>query len=526
MTTRIDVKSLSPVEKRALQAEYLRRHRSKAQRVAKYQPTERELGIAEELRAKWFPKQRDFFMSPSRRRVAFCTRRAGKTIGIALWFLVSMLENPTSLHLYLAQTSGAAKLYLWPELKRLIDEHALPFKTNETDLTIQHKRGLGMLILKGADKEDEIEKLRGPKWLKVALDEAATFGAYMENLITEVLGAALRDQMGHLIMAGTAGKIKAGIFYEACHGLRKRKSDGQPVYELHQWSLQDNPFLPDDAKNEDLIIDDEGFSGVDDPRFLREFRGVWAVGESERMFAGFTAEKNTYDAPLPLEHDWRYLLGCDFGWNDESAMAVIAYAPTCATIYVEEVWGAKRQYTDDIAAKMLGFKQLYGVRRFVGDTGGYGKNVVVHLQRDYHINVEHAQKREKMDHIAFINSAFQRGDIKIHATRGARLITQLQEVSWNENRTDAGNHERDDLCFSFVYGWRAAKSAGAGLRSLAPSSKNRDPLTQAATREKLNALRKPQRNDKHNWIDRVAGIDRNHPSRASEWGEMLGVGRS
>jgi len=435
-----------------------------------------------------------------------------------------MLESPTSLHLYLAQTSGASKLYLWPELKRLIDEYALPFKTNETDLTIQHKRGLGMLILKGADKEDEIEKLRGPKWLKVALDEAATFGAYMENLITEVLGAALRDQMGHLIMAGTAGKIKAGIFYEACHGLRKRKSDGQPVYELHQWSLQDNPFLPDDAKNEDLIIDDEGFSGVDDPRFLREFRGVWAVGESERMFAGFSMDKNLYDGSLPAEHSFRYLLGCDFGWHDESAMAVIAYSPTCATIFVEESWGAKRQYTDDIAAKMLEYKSLYGVRRFVGDTGGYGKNVVVHLQRDYHINVEQAQKREKMDHIAFINSAFRRGDIKIHKTRCARLIKQLQEVSWNENRTDAGSHERDDLCFSFVYGWRAAKSSGAGLRSLATSEANQDPLRQAAIREKLDALRKPQRNDKRNWIDKIAGDNQPNAGGSSQWRDMLGVG--
>ena len=525
MGAAIDVKKLSSVEIRALQSEYLRRARSKETRAAKYQPTAREMGIAEELKAKWFPAQANFFQSESRRRVAFCTRRAGKTIGIAIWFLASMLENPTSLHLYLAQTSGAAKLYLWPELKRLIDQYDLPFKTNETDLTIQHKRGLGMLVLKGADKEDEIEKLRGPKWLKVALDEAATFGAYMENLITEVLGAALRDQMGHLIMAGTAGKVKAGIFYEACHGLRKRKSDGRPVYELHQWSLQDNPFLPEDAKNEDLIIDDEGFSGVNDPRFLREFRGVWAVGESERMFAGFDEQKNTYEGPLPSGHGFRFLLGCDFGWNDESAMSVIAYSQTCNTIFIEECWGEKRQYTDDIAARMLEYKSTYGVHRFVGDTGGYGKNVVVHLQRDYHIHVEHAQKREKMDHIAFINSAFQRGDIKIHRTRAARLIKQLQEVSWNENRTDAGAHERDDLCFSFVYGWRAAKSSGAGLRSLAKTSQNTNPVREAAIREKLNALRKPTRNDKHTWIDKLAGIDSRYQGGQGEWCDMLGVGR-
>lgn len=501
----VDTTRLNDLERRAIQQEFLRRERARKTRVARYEPTQRELDLAAQIEGQWFDKQRAFFESPARRKAAFCTRRAGKTRGLAGKFLSSLLRNPTAMHLYLAQTSGAAKLFMWPDLKRLIEEFALPFKTNETDLTIKHLRGHGMIVLKGADKEDEIQKYRGAKWLFAAIDEAQSIGPFIEKLVSEVLGASLRDQMGTLVLTGTAGMIKAGLFYEACHKLRLRRSDRQPVYELHKWSLQDNPYLPEDAKSEDLIIDDEGFSGTDDPRFLREFRGIWAVGESERMFSGFSEERNVYEGALPHEHEWRTLLGCDFGWHDESAMCVIAWSRTSPCVYVCEGWGESRLFTDQIADQIMTFRTEYGATRYVGDTGGYGKAITVHLQRDYALNIEQAQKREKLDHIAFINSAFKRGDIKLHKTKCARLIQQLQEVAWNESKTNAGAHERDDLAFAMVYGWRAAKSSGAGRETLKRVRKE-DPVRAFALKEKQDALRKtPEGSRSEQWDSYVAG---------------------
>jgi len=516
----------SAITQRAIRREIVKRARASERRMQEYEPTKRELDLAGQIESRWFDKQRDFFKSTARRRVAFCTRRAGKTIGTAIWFLSSLLRFPTALHLYIAQTSGVAKLYLWPELKRIIHEFDLPFECNENDLTIKHKRGMGALVLKGADNAKQIQNLRGPHWKKVALDEAASFGSYIEELIMEVLGAALRDTNGELVLTGTAGKIKRGLFYEACHELRRRRSDNRPVYELHRWSIQDNPFLPDDAKNEDLIIDDEGFSGVDDPRFLREFRGIWAVGESERVFSGFTEAKNVYDGELPAGHDWRYILGCDFGWHDESAMCPIAYSRTHPCVFVPEIWGKSRLYTDEIALKMMEMRQRYHALNFVGDTGGYGKNVVVHLQRDYGIYVKQAQKREKLDHIAFINSAFQRGDIKVHRRHAKRLIVQLHEVAWNETRTNAGNHDRDDLCFAMVYGWREAKSLGAG-RSVPVEATDANPERTRLIKEKLDALKR--RDDTAKLSDFAAatvgdGSTRNHRGVSPAWRSMLGVG--
>jgi hypothetical protein len=527
MTRRdLDLDNLSPVEQRALLGDYVQRQRARQKRLAQYEPTARELSTAQELRRKWFPQQAAFFASGAKRRCAFTTRRGGKTIGTAIWLVSSLLEHPTSLHLYMAQTAGICKLYMWNEIKRLILEYQLPFKTNETDLTIIHERGLGAIVLKGADKADEIEKLRGPKWIKAALDEAASFGVFIENLIMEVLGAALMDQGGELIMTGTAGKKKEGIFYEACHGLRRRKSDGKPVWELHKWSFQDNPFIPQSAKNEDTIIDDNGFGGPDDPRFLREFKGIWAVGESERVFAGFQSDKNVYKEDLPHVHDWRYLMGVDFGWHDESAISIVAYALTCRRVYVVDSWAAPQQFSDDVARQVNGFRQKYGQRiRIVGDLGGYGKGIAVHLQRDHGLYIEPAAKRDKLDQIAFINSAFLRRDLLVHEQRCKELIKQLQEVAWNASKTDMGNHERDDRAAAMLYAWRAAKSGGSGSKTLSQDP-YQDPGTAFAIKEKQDALKKRPEGDPNEpaWL-RGDDDPTDAPARIrpSMWREIVGL---
>ncbi len=508
------------VEERALKAELVRRARRKEGARDRFAPTKRERRLAEELRRTWFDKQAAFYRSEARRRVAFCSRRSGKTLGSAIWFLADMLEVPNGISLYIAQTAGVARIYMWKELRELVERWSLPISFNETNLVMKHKRGGGLLLLRGADKADEIEKLRGPKYRKICLDEAQSFGVWVEPLVNEVLGAALRDEGGELVLTGTAGKNKEGAFYEACHGLKKRRS-GKPVYELHRWTLQDNPYLSELAKDEGEIIDDEGYSGPDDPRFLREYRGQWVIGDEERMFA-FDERLNVYEGPLPTGHNFKTGFGCDFGWHDMTAFAVGMWAQTNNVFYVPETWGKRHQYTDDVAAKATEFGFKYDSRLFIGDTGGYGKNVAVHLARDYQINILCAQKREKFDHIAFFNSALRRGEVKVR--RGDPVIRQLQEVAWNATRTGAANHSRDDLVFALLYIWRFAKNHGLG-KVAQPKERKLDAGTAFAVREKQEALRAPRDDGKPApaWVIGDTGAAANSARYCSDaWRVLLG----
>jgi hypothetical protein len=477
-----------------------------------YQPTPLELAKAADLRALWFPEQAKFFNSTHRRKVGFCTRRAGKTIGSAIAFCATLLEHPTGIMLYVAQTRDMCRLYIWQELKRYATRFDLPFEFNETNLTMRHSRAGGTLVLKGADKEDEIEKWRGPKWQLVILDESGTFGAHLETAVVSSIGPALRDNGGTLILIGTAGRKKEGLFYEASEGMRD-------IYEVHRWSLVDNIYLSEEAKDLEFIKKEEGLTD-EDPRFIREYLGRWATGDSERVFSGFSAERNVFSGKLPSGHDWKYLLGIDFGWADESAVTCVAYSPTHKTIFLIDTWAKKHAYPGDIAQVIENMKAKYGVRRYIGDTGGYGKAIVVQLAKDYGIMIQAAKKQEKLSFVEFMNSEFYAAKIMVHDSQ-TKLITQFTDVAWNDDRTDVGKHERDDMAFSAVYGWRAARNSGAGKTSIAEKA-GENPLLLQARRDKLEVLRRKPllAEDKEPWYDATNSAgpqDADRNSRPGWW---------
>ncbi len=488
----INVDALTEVEKRAIRREYLSRLQSEQSSSRELKPSSRELEIARRIDSELFEKQANFLNSPAPRKLGFCSRRAGKTVGLVREMCRVLLRNPTSFQIYFAQTSLAAKTYCWAKLKEIIRRLDLPFAWNEQDLWIIHKRGEGKLILRGAEDDDNLDKHRGPAYLRLYIDEAGHIRKNIEKIITEVGGPAMRECNGQALMTGTAGDQRTGYFFRACEGTILRKSDGLPVWEVHEWDLHDNPHIPPSAKIEANIIDEDGYDGPDDPRFLREYKRIWAVDSDRRMFA-FNPSRNVYNCALDPEHEWQSLLGCDFGWQDQSAIVLVYYSLTHPNVYIAESWAAKHQYTDDIAAKIMEFRARTGVTRYVGDVGGYGKGVQVHLLRDYGIHVAAAKKREKLDHLAFFNSALKRGELMIK--HGDGLITQFPRVEWNSSRTGAANHAKDDRCFAALYAWREAKSSGAASRIRKTKEVEHDTLTQLVIQEKLDVLNAKEQKD-------------------------------
>lgn len=470
--------TLNDVQRRAVLREYAARLQRASHRKKIYEPTELELAQADIIEKMWFDKQHAFFMSPHTRKVGFCTRRAGKTVGSALCIIRTLLLEPTSTCIYVAQTSKMARLLIWKELRKLVTTLELPFEFNETHLFMKHERAGGTLTCLGADREEEIDKMRGPKYKLAILDEAASFGKHFENMVIEVLGPALRDESGTLILIGTAGRKKEGLFYEASTGKR-------PIYEVHRWSLTDNTYLRPEARDLERIKEEEGLTD-DDPRYIREYLGRWVAADSERVFSGFNYDRNTYVGELPEEHNWKYLLGCDFGWNDETAISLIAYAETSPVIYIPETWARKHALPCHTAAAILNFQVKYGVRRYIGDTGGYGKAITVQLAHDYGIMMQPAKKHEKLSFVEFMNSDFFAGRVKVHQ-QCKDLIDEFNIVVWNPDRTDVGKRERDDLAFSAVYGWRAARNSGAGKTTFVEDEP--DTAQRRALRDKLAALK-------------------------------------
>ena len=97
-----------------------------------------------------FPQQNAFIQDTSRDLVAQCSRRAGKTNGMAIRFLNTMKKHPGSQCIYLALTRESAKEILWPVLLEMNENYNLGCSFVESKLTMKHPNG-SSLILFGAD---------------------------------------------------------------------------------------------------------------------------------------------------------------------------------------------------------------------------------------------------------------------------------------------------------------------------------------------------------------------------------------
>lgn len=469
---------------RAALKELLRREEVLANQKVASKPTEADQQKAQELLAAMFRQQREFFfyLDPKqRRRVARCTRRAGKTTGAAIKILITLLLNPRSVSLYVAKTTTVIRDTIWPELRRLVAEFDLPFEFNETNLRMAHKRSSGRAIFRGASDTAQIEKLRGLKLMLAILDESGTFGAEMEKLVVSVIGPGLRDQGGELLLIGTPGYFPEGLFYEASEGLRKN-------WVRMRWTLQDNPFLSDEAKDYKTILEEEGLT-EQDPIFIREWKGEYCLNTNVQMFQ-YDPAINSYIGPPPDGLVW--YLGVDFGWTDANAIVALGFSLFHPEVYIQESWDDAKQTSGQVAVVLQKFIDTYKPKRIIGDTYGLGAQTAGELWADHRIYVEQAEKHEKLKHIEFVNSAFRRGHIKVSRSTG--LHVELPRVLWNEQKTNAHNKAKDNIAFAMVYAWRqAAYVAGkTGDRKPLPELPGLEAFPQDELDAKLGLLNSPE----------------------------------
>ena len=265
-----------------------------------------------------FNKQVSFLRGPgSRFRNAVCSRRAGKTVGIAADMIDSALSNEEVNLLYITITQQQARAIIWSDLVKIIEEFELECKTDNVRLTITFPNK-SKIYIAGAKDRTEIEKFRGWKLMKCYIDECQSFRSYLKELINDIIIPALRDKRGQLFLTGTPGPVKAGIFFEYSQSKN---------WEGHHWTAFDNPHmhLPPALDLEEILKEERIIRGIDesDPSYIRETYGKW-VEDKDALVFKFNKAKNIYDK-LPTEGEWNYIIGIDIGYNDSDAIAVIGY---------------------------------------------------------------------------------------------------------------------------------------------------------------------------------------------------------
>ena len=414
-------------------------------------PTSKE----EAFLSRLHPKQLEFVNSPAKRKIAVCGRRAGKTTALLYMVMraIRSHENVTLPYICLSREQGR-KLF-WRPLKELNQEFGLGLEFNEQRLAARAPNGTEIIII-GAGDSDEVEKLRGDRFPLVLVDESGSFKPHIELMVEDIIEPALLDFDGELVMTGTPGMVPAGFFFEAALGIRKG-------WERFHWTVLDNPYVPawrgkpDWAKLAAKHLEQQATKfGASSAKFRREWLGEY-VADEDGQYYKFGAERNVYTPPLP-GHDWNYVLGIDFGYEDPTAIVVIAVSPYSENTYVVETFSKAKMVDLEVVAKLKEFEARYHPIKRVADFAA--KQFVVTLNTRYSLGLVAANKGERLGQIDLLNSDFLTGRLLVN-TAEKSFQDELLTTAWNHEHTGPAatrhlGHHADRLD-ALRYAWVAAR---------------------------------------------------------------------
>lgn len=434
-------------------------------------------------------------------------RQQGKSTGALLLAALRCLQKPGAQWVIIGLTRGSVQRIYWDALRSLNEAFELGLRFQEQRLIVIFPNGSKIHFF-GADKLDEIEKLRGSRFHGAIIDECKSYPqTTLKLLIEDILGACLKGQAGQLYLIGTPGDILAGEFYLATCAepvllekqkrwsnlpagektreavIRDKAYQLQGVWSFHLWGPQTNDVTFVNERTGETFTMWEAFLrekelrgwADDHATWRREYLGQWVPGDG-RLVYRYRSHLHDYDPAntrFGLPEDvtpvtgWRTLLGVDFGTKDGTAMVVWAWHPHHPHLW--ELYSEKRKPEDwgiadlRMSVRLIAdwYKELereYGPFDVaVGDPAGLATMVIDTLAAEHGVFIEAAEKKEKLDHIELLNDDFDAG--RIHTRRGGELAEELLGNKWLEKTLGTDRRKEDpatpnDLCDAALYAFR------------------------------------------------------------------------
>lgn len=400
-------------------------------------------------------KQRAFIWCHEREIQLMAGRRAGKTEGTGLLIGEVLIRRDQARCLYIGKTITKAMDLMW---KPVLDiSHELGLRV------VEKSRVDGRLVFDngaeihfgGNSNAEEREKHRGPKWDLVIIDECQS-QQKLDYLIEDVIYPTLIDRKGILVLAGTGPRVR-GTHWDY------RWSDTQKFKAFRlNWSIADNPFIPDYQTELERIRKEKQFSETN-PLYVREYLGRISYDDDALVVRlgdanWFTDEDLArWIAAQPVT-DVRFEAGLDFGFEDADGFAVICYSMNPAKF--PEVWiiyeyKARRTGTDELVKAIEAgiayvqtsplFARLESKKFLIyADTGGGAKKIGYDLSLKG-LPIQDAYKANKALAIELLQDEARTGALKVR--KGGPLEDECLKTVFARNERDELTREIDDEAY-------------------------------------------------------------------------------
>ena len=407
----------------------------------------RGVHMAEDLLDNEFTSQTAFINDPNRLKAAICTRRSGKSYGCGLYMVQEAINTPGCTVLYVALTRESAKRIMWKDILKTIDrKHKLNIRFQETELAAYFPNG-SIIYLVGTDTdENQKSKLLGQKYRLCVVDEAASFGTDLKELVYGVLKPATADYRGTVCLIGTPGNITRGLFYDVTRG-------NEPGWTLHKWTAFENPYIKDQWAEEIQDIKTNRPLFMDTTFYKQHYLGEWVIDDTKLVYK-FRSERNKFQSiPTYVQGDWTYVLGIDLGYDDDSAFVVCSYHDHDPNLYVIETFKQAGMDLTDVSNKVKWFNNKYDISVNIVD--GANKQAIAEMTNRHDVALRTADKTGKSDFIELMNAEMTQGRILV-APACKELVQEWGELIWDDSKPRREEHSAcpNHLADACLYAWR------------------------------------------------------------------------
>jgi hypothetical protein len=436
--------------------------------------------------------QRAVVEERKKRVVCSCSRRSGKTHVLTERAMWAVLDTPWAdqnksrpVVQIIGLTRQTAHQLFWEKLKYVARQIGLEAHWNDHESYAEFPNGV-LLRLGGADSVDEIEKYRGFSYSFVGIDESASYGPKMENLVMDAITMALGDYDGSLVLIGSPGKVKTGLFYERC----MRPPEDWTIYK---WNYFENIHVPAQMRTNQWVI--ENIGPLQSPRAQREAFGQWVADDSSLVYHFNDLADNFHTGPLPEGHNWRYILGMDLGYRDPTAFEVIAYAPTSPYMYEVYSYAEQHMLPEMIVQRIHEIKKAFPINQIVADNAGATtQGLFDEWNKRHGFGIQPTNKRLKFEYIEHLNSEFYKNKIKmLHTSNAVKEMAALIYYEDSDGRHDQKQKEHPGFpnhnCDAFLYAFRLSMHFKGRETSIKPTLSYNEHLIIAEKAAKLKALK-------------------------------------